>query len=63
MAQNAPLGTFGDHFEAVPGPARLKLRTPEASLYFVHGRLRIGSGCSTGGLWADCGVHAWRPAM
>eukprot|EP00969_Alexandrium_andersonii_P157020 6940833-Alexandrium_andersonii.AAC.1 len=37
--RNAPLRSFGETFEAVPGPTQFKLRTPESSLHVRHGGL------------------------
>eukprot|EP00969_Alexandrium_andersonii_P197665 8732295-Alexandrium_andersonii.AAC.1 len=42
----------GPTVEAVPGPTQLKFRTPDASLHFMHGGLRMEADCSTGGPWA-----------
>eukprot|EP00969_Alexandrium_andersonii_P094880 4191354-Alexandrium_andersonii.AAC.1 len=43
------LGSFGDKFEAVLGPAQFKPRTPEAISRCAHGGLRVEAACSAGG--------------
>eukprot|EP00969_Alexandrium_andersonii_P138269 6114656-Alexandrium_andersonii.AAC.1 len=64
MAHNAPLGNFlVPNFEAVPGPAQFQVRTPEASLQFARGGLRIEAACSTDGPSAECGLQFGHPAM
>eukprot|EP00969_Alexandrium_andersonii_P037324 1635745-Alexandrium_andersonii.AAC.2 len=59
-----PSGASGTNFDAGPGPAQFKLRTPpEAILHFALGGLRIKADCSTNAPWADCGLHFGNPAM
>eukprot|EP00969_Alexandrium_andersonii_P216520 9563535-Alexandrium_andersonii.AAC.1 len=61
--KRTPREILGANFEAVPGPAQFKLRSPEAALHVTHGGLRIEVDCSVARPWADCGLHFGRPAM
>eukprot|EP00969_Alexandrium_andersonii_P368209 15472376-Alexandrium_andersonii.AAC.1 len=57
MAQNAPHASFGANLDAFLGPAQFKFRTPEASLRFPKGGLRIEADCTIWGPCADYGLH------
>eukprot|EP00969_Alexandrium_andersonii_P297992 13170509-Alexandrium_andersonii.AAC.1 len=58
-----PSRASGTNSEDAPGPAQFKVRTPEAILHFMHGRLRIEADWSIGEHWADWGLHFGQPAM